>query len=151
MPAPQNASHRTTLSSVPAPATITFDITILSDTQRTILMTMTSDGTINVNATCVRLSANLPGNGAAFTEHVKRLCTATNGGTGTITLRFDAVTHSTGNPFIFNGSGRITAGTGDFANLHGSFSVVQIANFGNTFPEHSTEKWTGTITFAPGP
>jgi len=111
-------------------------------------MTMTLGNNPVISANCVRLSASVVGTVGGLTFHNDRLCTATSGATGTISLRMDGTSSSTGNPFAVSGTGIIYGGTGDFINLHGQFTVAAEYNFG-TFPEIQTETWTGQYNLAP--
>lgn len=150
MPALQKTARTMSLSgsSIPAPASINVVATILSPTSRTIQMTMTLGTNPVISANCVRLSASVVGTVGGLTFHNDRLCTATSGATGTISLRMDGTSSSTGNPFALSGTGIIYGGTGDFINLYGQFNVAGEYNFGS-FPEIDTETWTGQYHLAP--
>lgn len=141
---------RMSSSSVPVSATIDVTTVIYSPTQRSINMTLTY-GSAVINATCQRLAAKLVGPPfkSPTTFHSDRICTATSGGTGTISIRWDGISQSVNDPFIFTGSGNIYAGTQDFKNLNGEFSVTGTYYFQGNFPENDSEVWTGQVVLAP--
>jgi hypothetical protein len=145
-PARPQMSHMSS-GSVPIPARIELTAVNYSETQPNITMTLTY-GSTTINATCQRLDVSF----AAHTFHSDRLCTATSGGTGTLSIRWRGNAQPTPIAFLYevSGSGNIYAGTQDFTNLRGQFGVTCSCLFGDpNFPIINHEVWTGQVGLAP--
>jgi hypothetical protein len=140
---------KTTLSNgAPIPATIQTTIVETAPGHRTVALTLTF-GSVTINTTCVRIDANIvpPVNFPPTNLKADRLCTAISGGSGTMSLRWDGQSTSTTDPFLFDGNGDIYAGTGDFTNLRGSFSLNAVFYFFAGYPRTDTESWTGHVVY----
>lgn len=142
-PVPTTSGPSVRTMSVPAGATIQFDITVPTSGPPTSTISMTSGGVTVMTGNCIegsRLSATVPQPPVEII-HTSRLCNVTSpsGQTGSLLFGWQGQTTAASGFTNFSGSGVMNHGTGFFATYQGTFSVNAVINFG----VGAAETWTG--------